>query len=103
MLLHLTHAMRRDNVQDSPTDGPPMQLRSFAITLVSLFLVLQATHSPAAPKLSGAERRLVAAAQAENQRTFELLEKLVDINSGTMNPKGVREVGDVMRAELEEI
>ena len=80
-----------------------MQLRSFAITLACLLLVLQASHSSAAPKLSGAERRLVAAAQAENQRTFELLEKLVNINSGTMNPQGVRAVADVMRAELEEI
>ena len=29
------------------------------------------------------------------------IERLVNINSGTMNHKGVRDVGDILRAELD--
>ncbi|MBS0388008.1 MAG: M20/M25/M40 family metallo-hydrolase [Proteobacteria bacterium] len=50
--------------------------------------------------LSGEERRIVAAAAAENDRSIELLEKLVNINSGTMNFAGVERVGRIMMAEL---
>jgi glutamate carboxypeptidase len=52
-------------------------------------------------RLSPTEQRIVTAAAAENSRAIEFLEKLVNINSGTMNLEGVTRVGDVMRSELE--
>lgn len=57
----------------------------------------------AADRLTAQERRIVAAAEAENARALEMLEKLVNINSGTMNLEGVTRVAEVMRQELESL
>src|SRR5690349_17170616 len=51
--------------------------------------------------LSAGEQRVVAAAKVETPRSIELLEKLVNINSGSLNLEGVKQVADVMRGELE--
>jgi glutamate carboxypeptidase len=51
--------------------------------------------------LSPAEKKVVKASQAETPRAIEFLEKLVNINSGSLNPEGVKHVGDEMRAQLE--
>lgn len=51
--------------------------------------------------LTAGEQRVVAAAKAETPRSIELLEKLVNINSGSLNLEGVKQVADVMRGELE--
>ncbi len=48
-----------------------------------------------------AEKKVVKAAQAETPRAIEFLEKLVNINSGSLNTAGVKRVGDEMRAQLE--
>jgi glutamate carboxypeptidase len=40
---------------------------------------------------------------AENPRSLALLQRLVDINSGTMNFAGVRHVADVLRIELDSL
>jgi len=47
------------------------------------------------------ERSIVAAVDAGNPAALALLEKAVNINSGTHNFPGVRAVGDVFRAELD--
>lgn len=48
-----------------------------------------------------AERKMVATVAAEHERSLALLEKMVRVNSGTMNLKGVEAVGQMVRAELE--
>jgi glutamate carboxypeptidase len=54
------------------------------------------------PQLSSStERSIVAAVDAHNGDGLELLEKVVNINSGTQNFPGVRRVGDIFRAELD--
>lgn len=63
--------------------------------------LLAAATPVLAAGLSPQEQKLVAAAGAEEPRTVELLEKLVNQNSGTMNLAGVEKVGQMMRAELE--
>ena len=50
--------------------------------------------------LSPEERLIARAVDAENARTLALLQRIVDINSGTMNFAGVRRVADVLRSEL---
>jgi glutamate carboxypeptidase len=65
---------------------------SFALTAQVVF---------AQTRLSPTEQRIVTAAAAENPRAIELLEQLVNINSGTMNLEGVRRVGDVLRSQFE--
>ncbi|MEY3635436.1 MAG: hypothetical protein RLZZ61_1846 [Pseudomonadota bacterium] len=75
-----------------------MKFRAFmlcsSIALVALSPVAQA-------KLSAPEVKMVATVDAEYERSIALLEKLVNQNSGTMNFPGVKNVGDMMRAELE--
>lgn len=66
-----------------------------------LALPLLALAMPAAAALSGPEQRIAAAVDAEQPQSIALLEKLVNVNSGTHNLEGVTEVGRMMRAELE--
>ena len=54
----------------------------------------------AAQIASGPERAIVAAVDAGNPAALKLLEKAVNINSGTHNFPGVRAVGDVFRLEF---
>jgi glutamate carboxypeptidase len=69
-----------------------------ALALVS---VLMGSSAACAAGLSGPEKKMTATVEAESGRQLALLEKLVNINSGTMNFEGVEKVGQVMRGELE--
>jgi glutamate carboxypeptidase len=53
------------------------------------------------PGLSATERQIVSAIDANVEGSLALLERIVNINSGTMNLAGVRQVGDVLRAEFD--
>jgi len=57
--------------------------------------------SAAAQGLSPAEQRMSAWIDAHSEDAIGLLEETVNISSGTMNHAGVREVGAVMRRELD--
>jgi len=57
--------------------------------------------SPGSSSLSPQERALVEYVDAHNGEALALLERVVSINSGTMNLTGVREVGAVFRRELD--
>lgn len=74
-----------------------IKMKTFAAALVVLSLATGAAQ--AAP--AGAEQKMVATVRAEEGRNVALLERLVSVNSGTMNFKGVEQVGQMMRAELE--
>ena len=64
-------------------------------------LALSATA--AAAELSPAEQRIVAAVKAQSADALLLLERSVNINSGTMNPAGVRQVGSLFRQEFDQL
>jgi glutamate carboxypeptidase len=51
--------------------------------------------------LSAIERAIARAVDDHNAEALSLLERIVNINSGTMNLAGVRQVGDVLRAEFD--
>ena len=53
------------------------------------------------PSMSPVERAVVGQVQADVPHGLALLERAVNINSGTMNLAGVREVGRLFGAELE--
>lgn len=53
--------------------------------------------------LSTTERAITTAVDARNAEGLALLERIVNINSGTMNFGGVRRVGDVLRAEFDSL
>ncbi|MDE2218833.1 MAG: M20/M25/M40 family metallo-hydrolase [Gammaproteobacteria bacterium] len=71
------------------------------LVLAAILLPAASTAMAANAGLSREERRIVAAAAAENDRAIALLEQLVNINSGTMNFAGVERVGRVVMGELE--
>lgn len=52
-------------------------------------------------ELNATEQRLVAAVRARSDAALAQLEAAVRINSGTLNPEGVRAVGELYRAELQ--
>jgi len=65
-------------------------------------LVAAAQATPPA-SLSAAERAVTRAVDAHNAEALVLLERIVNINSGTMNLAGVRSVADVLRPQLESL
>ncbi|MFL6845676.1 MAG: M20/M25/M40 family metallo-hydrolase [Allosphingosinicella sp.] len=67
------------------------------LTLLALALLA----GPAQAKLSPAEQKIVRTVDSEQGRTLDLLERLVNQNSGSLNLPGVEAVGRMMRAELE--
>jgi glutamate carboxypeptidase len=73
----------------------------FMKPLFLALFALAAIPTAAGAQLNSAERKMIAAVEAEQQRSVQLLEKLVNQNSGTLNFAGVEEVGRMMRAELE--
>ena len=60
------------------------------------------TSVTAAP-LDATELAISAAVDPRNAEGMALLERLVNINSGTMNFAGVRQVGDILRGELDKL
>jgi glutamate carboxypeptidase len=70
--------------------------RLLLVTIVAL-LPLPA-HGQA---LSPVERRIIEAVEVRTRQAEALLERAVNVNSGTMNPAGVRKVGEIYQAELD--
>jgi glutamate carboxypeptidase len=53
--------------------------------------------------LSSLERRLVERVDAREAETIELIERTVNVNSGTMNLAGVRQVGEMFREPFDRL
>src|SRR5690242_11268549 len=80
------------------------RLLLFCICFVSLGAAASAQGtSEARSVLSPEERVITRAVESDNARTLALLQRIVDINSGTMNFAGVHRVGDVLRTELDSL
>jgi glutamate carboxypeptidase len=72
--------------------------------LFALIFLCGAGFAPFAfADLSATEERIVAAVKERSPAALLLLERAVNVNSGTMNPEGVREVGRIFRAEFEQL
>ena len=78
-------------------------MRESLLLLAALALGTRAAGQAAGATLSNEERALVQHVDAENARSIALLQRIVDINSGTMNFAGVRRVADVLRVELDSL
>jgi glutamate carboxypeptidase len=68
---------------------------------VWLVLAIPGSGSAWAQGLTPLERRIVEAVDARTGGAEALLERAVNVNSGTMNPAGVRRVGEIYQAELD--
>jgi len=73
--------------------------KSLSLILLILF-VSTSLHSQ---KLSRIERKIVEKVKSLDQESISFLEKVVNINSGTLNQKGVKEVGEVFSTAFNEI
>lgn len=77
-----------------------------AITAATLGATLAALGLPApasSQALSPEEEAIVAWVDANVDGAAELVERLVDLNSGTLNLDGVREVGGILRGEFDAV
>src|SRR5512138_285509 len=72
-----------------------------AVVIPSALLLLSAVAGTAVAEPSAAERALVKRVQAQEQSSIALLEQIVNVNSGTMNFTGVRQVADMLRPHFE--
>lgn len=71
------------------------------MTLPLLLILVLAAGVPQPSVLTVEERAILVFVEEDNARGLGLLERVVNINSGTMNPVGVRAVGEAFRAELD--
>lgn len=65
-----------------------------------IFLIAQLSF---AQKLSKTEEKIIKQVRLLNEESIDFLEKVVNINSGTLNLEGVKEVGDIFRNEFDAI
>jgi len=72
-------------------------------SVLSFFLIGFITLSLHAQKLNRTERKIIDKVKSLDQESISFLEKVVNINSGTLNQKGVREVGEIFRVAFNEI
>ncbi len=68
---------------------------------VLAFLVLLLSGPLAAAGLDPSERRIATAVDAGLERDIALLERIVNVNSGTLNPEGVRRVAEILAPEFQ--
>jgi len=71
--------------------------------LVMALALIVATATCASAAVTPAERKIVTSVDRHTTATMDLLRRTVDVNSGTMNPEGVREVGRMFAAEFEDL
>ncbi|KQV54272.1 M20/M25/M40 family metallo-hydrolase [Duganella sp. Root336D2] len=76
-----------------------MRMPRLFVSLIAVGLM----GGAAAQSLSPEEERIVGLVKANSGTALALLEKTVNINSGTMNHKGIREVGKIFGAELDKL
>lgn len=77
-----------------------MRKKSFLYCLLAGLFSVCTLH---AQKVSKAEKKLLKSIEKNNAEAISFLEKVVNINSGTLNTKGVQEVGAVFRDAYDEI
>ena len=66
-----------------------------------LFVLLLSISTIFGQQLSKTERKVVKAVGKNNKEAISFLKEIVAINSGTMNPKGVKEVGMLFQKEYD--
>ncbi|WP_426039003.1 M20/M25/M40 family metallo-hydrolase [Brevundimonas sp. DC300-4] len=69
--------------------------------LILSALMVFALAPPVMAQTPEAERTIMSTVVAEHDRHIHLLERMVNVNSGTLNLAGVTAVGEMIRAELD--
>lgn len=73
----------------------------WTLPFLTLAVAVTAPREAGAAELPAVERTIIQSVDAHREASVALLERVVNMNSGTMNLAGVRAVGDVFRAELD--
>ena len=71
--------------------------------MIRLLLLSAVLGTAVAQPLTSEEQKILMAVTADEQNSLALLQQLVNINSGTLNPSGVRQVADVLRPRFESL
>ena len=71
--------------------------------LLLLSIILLFSNINFAQRLSPIDQKIIAEINAQLPQTEALLKKVVNINSGTLNKEGVREVGAIFRKEFDDL
>ncbi len=66
-----------------------------------LVLAMSIVAVPVSAELSVEEQAMIDWIDEHSEDSIDLLEELVNIGSGTMNPDGIHAVGEILRAELD--
>ena len=69
----------------------------FSLPFLLFFFSVQAQ------KLNRIEKKIIKKVELLNIDSIDFLQKVVNINSGTLNKKGVREVGNIFNEEFKSI
>ena len=75
--------------------------KNFSPILFYVFLMTFAVNGFASQALDDTESAIVTWSESHSGDAIDLLENLVNINSGSLNQQGVKDVGAVLRAELD--
>ena len=79
------------------------RFHTLTLSAAAAACMLMAPLRAGAEPLSPVEEKIVAAVKARSPEALKLLERSVNVNSGTMNFEGVREVGRIYGAEFEQL
>src|SRR4051812_23074197 len=74
----------------------PFKHSSQLLTSVALLVSLSPAQS-----LSPVEQKIIASVNADAKPSEDLLEQMVNINSGTLNPAGVRKMAELLKPKFE--
>ncbi len=73
----------------------------FSILFLISVLIIPSAKTEASQTLDANESAIVTWTESHTEEAIGLLEQLVNINSGSLNQQGVKEVGSVLRVELD--
>lgn len=75
--------------------------KTFRLLVLCAVLITLTANTLGSQALDDTESSIVSFSESHVEEAIDLLEKLVNINSGSLNQAGVKEVGAVLRTELD--
>jgi glutamate carboxypeptidase len=82
---------------------PSSNQKTMKKSILSLTILLFLSAKAFSQNLTPTEEKIIAKINAQLPQTENLLKKVVNINSGTLNIEGVREVGAIFRKEFDDL
>lgn len=71
--------------------------------IICAFLFMTISSFSQTKNLTTAEKKLISYIEDNKENSLQLLEKVINVNSGTMNLKGVKKVGQIFKKEFEKL